>query len=47
MSINDIRLGRRDKILELMRSLKAWEENRGRAPLTIRASTGKVLNGVH
>ena len=37
VSINDIRLGRRDKILELLRSLKAWEEKRGRSPLTIRA----------
>ena len=37
MSINDIRFGRRDKILELLRSLKAWEEKMGRAPLTIRA----------
>ena len=31
VSINDIRLERRDKILELLRSLKAWEEKRGRS----------------
>ena len=28
VSINDIRQGRRDKVIQLLRALKAWEDKR-------------------
>lgn len=28
VSINDVRMGKRDKILQLLKALKAWEDKR-------------------
>ena len=35
VSINDVRLGKRDKIIQLLKALKAWEEKRQALALSI------------
>ena len=35
VSINDIRQGKRDKILQLLRALKAWEDKRKAVMLSL------------
>lgn len=41
VSINDVRLGKRDKIVQLLRGLKAWEDKRK----AIAATIGKPAGG--
>ena len=38
VSINDVRLGKRDKIFQLLKALKAWEDKRKALALTVAPS---------
>lgn len=40
VSINDVRLGKRDKIIQLLKALKAWEDKRNALALSITKATG-------
>ncbi|KAG6912142.1 hypothetical protein DXG01_017098, partial [Tephrocybe rancida] len=44
VSINDVRQGKRDKILQLIRALKGWEDKR-RALATTLGSASSVQSG--
>ena len=39
VSINDVRFGKRDKIFQLLKALKAWEDKRKALALTIAKAT--------
>lgn len=39
VSINDVRLGKRDKIIQLLKALKAWEDKRKALAFTIAKAT--------
>ena len=39
VSINDVRLGKRDKIIQLLKALKAWEDKRKALAFTIGKAT--------
>jgi len=40
VSINDVRLGKRDKIIQLLKALKAWEDKRNALAISITKATG-------
>lgn len=40
ISISDVRLGKRDKIIQLLRALKVWEDKRNALSLSIMKATG-------
>ena len=40
VSINDVRLGKRDKIIQLLKALKAWEDKRKALAVSITKATG-------
>ena len=39
VSINDVRLGKRDKIIQLLKALKAWEDKRKALAFSISKAT--------
>jgi hypothetical protein len=43
VSINDVRMGRRDKVVQLLRALKAWEDRRKVVAMSI--GKGPMLAG--
>ena len=42
VSINDVRLGKREKIIQLLKALKAWEDKRKALAFTIAKATGNT-----
>jgi len=45
VSINDVRRGKRDKIVQLLKALKAWDDKRRAIAQSIGKGTGQVWNG--
>lgn len=45
VSINDIRKGKRDKIVQLLRALKSWEDKRRQIALSVNGGTTPFITG--
>lgn len=45
VSINDVRMGKRDKILQLLKALKAWEDKRRQIAESIGSGASRAVHG--